>query len=175
MNRMFLPTTVVAMLICSALATPLHAEPSVVGLWEQSDEHGRVQAWFNFFEKNGVYVGAIAKAFPAPGEKSEDVCTKCPGDQKDAPLIGLVIVNGMQREGLSYENGTILDPRDGSVYRAAMELSRDGRRLTVRGYLGVKLLGQSQVWRRLPDNAMQPTGSLPNASKRPSGAATKPE
>jgi len=166
MNRMFLPATVVVMLICSALATPLHAEPSVVGLWEQSDEHGRVQAWFNFFEKNGVYVGAIAKAFPAPGETSEDVCTKCPGDQKDAPFVGLVIVNGMQRKGLTYENGTILDPRDGSVYRAVMDITPDGQKLTVRGYLGIKLIGQSQVWRRLPDNAMQPTGRVPDVNKR---------
>lgn len=166
MNRMFLPATVVATLICSVVATPLRAEPSVVGLWEQSDEHGRVQAWFNFFEKNGVYIGAIAKAFPAPGETSENVCTKCPGDQKDAPFVGLVIVNGMQRKGLTYENGTILDPRDGSVYRAAMDLSPDGQKLTVRGYLGIKLLGQSQIWRRLPDNAMQPTGRLPDVNKR---------
>jgi uncharacterized protein (DUF2147 family) len=170
---MFLLGSVVTTLICSALATPLHAEPSVVGLWEQSDEHGRVQAWFKFFEQDGVYAGAIAKIFPPPGATAEEICTKCPGDQKGAPTIGLVIVNGMQRKGLSYENGTILDPRDGSVYDAAMELSPDGQRLTVRGYLGVKLLGQSQVWRRLPDTAMPPTGptgSVPNANKRPSGA-----
>ncbi len=167
MNRMFFPATVVAMLVRSALATPLHAEPSVVGLWEQSDDHGRVQAWFNFFEKNGVYAGAIARAFPAAGEKSEELCSKCPGEQKDAPFIGLVIVNGMQRNGLSYENGTILDPRDGSVYRAVMELSPDGQRLTVRGFMGIKLLGQSQVWRRLPDSAMPTTGSVPNVTKRP--------
>jgi hypothetical protein len=166
MHGMFLPAAIAVMLICSALATPLHAEPSVVGLWEQSDEHGRVQAWFNFFEKNGIYVGTIAKTFPAPGATSENVCTKCPGDQKDAPFAGLLIVNGMQRKGLSYENGTILDPRDGSVYRAAMDLSPDGQKLTVRGYLGIKLLGQSQVWRRLPDNAMQPTGRSPDVNKR---------
>jgi uncharacterized protein (DUF2147 family) len=175
MNRMFFAATVVAMLVSSAVVTPLRAEPSVVGLWEQANDQGRVQAWFNFFEKNGVYSGAIAKAFPAPGEKSDTICSKCPGDQKNAPLIGLIIVNGMQRKGLSYENGTILDPRDGSVYRAVMELSPDGQNLTVRGYVGIELFGQSQVWRRLPDTAMQPTGSLPNPSKRPSGAATKPE
>ena len=175
MNRMSLLATVVAVLVSSAVVTPLRAEPSVVGLWEQVNEQGRVQAWFNFFEKNGVYLGAIAKVYPAPGEKSQTICSKCPGDQKNAPMIGLIIVNGMERKGLSYENGTILDPRDGSVYRAVMELSPDGQNLTVRGYIGIELFGRSQVWRRLPDNAMQPTGSLPNASKRPSGAATKPE
>ena len=173
MHRMLLPAAVVAMLISLALAAPLHAEPSVVGFWEQADDNGRVQAWFNFVEKNGVYVGTIAKAFPALGQKTEETCAKCPGEQKDAPFIGLTIINGMQRQGLSYENGTILDPRDGSVYPAVMELSPDGQKLTVRGYLGIKLLGQSQVWRRLPDAAMQPTGptgSVPNAVKRPPGA-----
>jgi uncharacterized protein (DUF2147 family) len=174
MNRMFLPATVVAMVISSFLANPLYAEPSVVGLWEQSDKKGRVQAWFKFFENNRVYVGAIARVFPAPGEKPATICSKCQGDQKNAPIIDLIIVNGMERNGLSYENGTILDPRDGSVYKASMELSPDGQKLTVRGYLGVPLLGQSQVWRRLPDNAMQQAADSPNKSKQPSGAATRP-
>jgi uncharacterized protein (DUF2147 family) len=90
-------------------------------------------------------------------------------------MLDLIIVNGMQRKGLSYENGTILDPRDGSVYKASMELSPDGQKLSVRGYLGVPLLGQSQVWRRLPDNAMQPAAGSPNTNKPPSGSATRPQ
>ena len=166
MNRISFSANVVALLVCSALATPLHAEPSVVGLWEQSDDHGRVQAWFNFSEKNGVYSGAIAKAFPAPGEKSQELCSKCPGDQKDAPFIGLVIVDGMQRKGLSYENGTILDPRDGSVYRAVMELSPDGQKAHGPRLSGIKRSSvKLRCWRRLPDSAMPTTGSSPTQVK----------
>ena len=177
MNRTFLLAAIAAtsLLLFMSGATPVRAQPSVAGLWEQVDEDGRVGAWFYFFERNGVYFGAIAKTFPAPGEKSETICTKCPGDQKNAPMIGLIIVNGMQRKGLSYENGKILDPRDGSIYRAVMDLSVDGQKLTVRGYLGFEVLGRSQVWRRLPDNAMQQPGSSPAGSQPPSGTVTRPE
>ena len=37
-----------------------------------------------------------------------------------------------------------------------MEVSPDGRQLEVRGFLGVALFGKSQIWKRLPDNALPP-------------------
>jgi uncharacterized protein DUF2147 len=80
---------------------------------------------------------------------------ECLGAQKDAPWLGLTIVKGMQREGLNYENGTILDPRDGVEYYARMQLSPDGQTLTVRGYLGIDPLGGDEAWRRLPDAAFR--------------------
>ncbi len=107
--------------------------------------------------------------FPSPGEKPNPVCTKCPGEQKNQPTLGLTLIKGMQRKGRNYENGTILDPRDGSVYNARMELSPDGQKLMLRGYLGIDLFGQSQIWRRLPDTALNEiTGAVtPQAASTP--------
>jgi uncharacterized protein (DUF2147 family) len=131
-------------------------EPTAAGLWEKLDESGRPEAWFRIAECGSTYEGQIVRIFPKPGEDpSQWRCTKCEGEQKNAPVLGITFIKGMQRRGLTYENGTILDPRDGSIYNARMELSSDGNQLTVRGYLGISLLGQSQIWRRLPDRELK--------------------
>jgi uncharacterized protein (DUF2147 family) len=131
------------------------AEPTAAGLWEQVDESsGKTESWFKISERNGVYEGNVVKIFPKPGEDENFVCSKCEGSEKGAPVLGLTLIKGMQRNGLAYENGTIMDPRDGAVYRALMKLSPDGGKLEVRGYLGISLFGRTQVWNRLPDNAL---------------------
>jgi uncharacterized protein (DUF2147 family) len=130
------------------------ADPTAIGLWEQVDESsGKVESWFRISERNGVYEGNVVKIFKQ-GEDENWVCSKCEGAEKGAPVLGLTLIKGMQRNGLSYENGTIMDPRDGSVYRALLKLSPDGQKLEVRGYLGLALFGRSQVWNRLPDSAL---------------------
>jgi uncharacterized protein (DUF2147 family) len=158
----------VALATSLIVAAPAFADPQpdVTGFWQSTDSDGNPNAWFYFVEKFQTYEGRLAKAFPKPGTPDVPNCLKCKGDQAGAAMIGLVIVKRMKRDGLKYENGAILDPRDGSVYHAQMELSADGQELSVRGYLGIPALGQTQVWTRLPDDAM-PHKDIPRESVSP--------
>ena len=122
------------------------ADPTAVGLWEQVDENtGKAESWFKITERNGTYEGTIVKIFFKPGEDENWTCDKCEGADRGKPVLGLTLIKGMKRNGLDFENGTIMDPRDGSVYRALMRLAPDGQKLEVRGYLGFSFLGRSQV------------------------------
>lgn len=123
--------------------------PTAAGVWRQTDpDTGKVGALVTFAEENGVFKGWFSRLYRGEGEDPNPVCTECPGPKRGRPLLGLVFIEGMKRTGLDYEDGTILDPESGDVYSGSMTLSEDGKRLEVRGYVGLSIFGGSQIWTR---------------------------
>ena len=122
---------------------------SPVGLWRNVDDvSGKPRALIRVTESNGTLQGKIEKVFPAPSEDRNPKCEKCEGALKNVPVIGLVILSGLKKDGAEYTAGKILDPDNGKVYSSKIQLTDGGKKLNVRGYIGVSMLGRSQIWER---------------------------
>jgi uncharacterized protein (DUF2147 family) len=146
----------VTKLLIAALATAaaltslnvLAQDASPVGLWKTINDHtGKPEALIRITENNGELRGKIEKLFLDVDEKNPK-CDKCDGPQKDQPIIGMTILSGMKQEGTEYGDGQILDPANGKVYKSRMSLADNGRKLNVRGYIGMPMLGRTQTWLR---------------------------
>lgn len=66
-----------------------------------------------------------------------------------APIIGLEVLKGFTKgsDGV-WSGGTVYDPKNGKTYKCKITLSEDGKKLNVRGYIGVSLIGRTEVWDR---------------------------
>jgi uncharacterized protein (DUF2147 family) len=127
------------------------AQDPAVGLWKTVDDQtGKPKSLIRITEDNDVLNGTVEKLFRGPGEEQNPVCDKCEGARKAQPIAGMTILSGMKKgDGREYRDGQILDPANGKVYKSRMTLSGDGKKLDVRGYIGMPMLGRSQTWERV--------------------------
>ncbi len=133
-------------------AGSLHAQSrtSPIGYWKTIDDKtGKPKAVVEIYEENGKLYGRIVELIREPGEDLDPICEECPGDKKGKPIRGMVILWDLKKKGNNeWGGGKIMDPKNGKVYSAKIELAKDGT-LRVRGYLGFSLLGRTQVWHPL--------------------------
>lgn len=132
-----------------AAAGAMAQDASPVGVWKTiDDETGKPKSLVRITENNGELRGRIEKLFREPGEDQNPKCEKCEGTLKDQPIIGMTILTGMKKDGSEYNGGQILDPNNGKVYKSKMAVVEGGKKLDVRGYIGVPMLGRTQTWVR---------------------------
>ena len=60
----------------------------------------------------------------------------------------MVVINGLSKNDDEWNDGTILDPKNGKVYKCYITLVEKDK-LKVRGYIGFSLIGRTQYWYRV--------------------------
>lgn len=118
-----------------------------VGRWTTiDDDSGKPKSVVRIWEEDGKLQGKIESLILEPNEDPNPKCTKCDGERKDQPVIGMVILWDLKPDGAKWSGGRILDPDNGSTYKCTLEPVEGGAKLKVRGYIGFSLLGRTQVW-----------------------------
>ena len=126
------------------------AQMTPVGAWKTIDDDGKTEkSIVRISESDGHLSGRIESLFDA--SKKDSVCDQCSDERKGQRVVGLTILRNVVKqedEGGLWSGGDILDPHNGKVYKVRLRPVEGGRRLEVRGYIGLPMLGRTQTWIR---------------------------
>ena len=113
---------------------------AIVGEWLTAAKDGKVQ----IYKSGNKFFGKISWVNRPNGKDTNNPDPKL----RDQNLIGLVILKDFSFNGKDkWEEGTIYDPNNGKTYSCAIRLKNE-KTLEVRGYIGISLLGRTEVWTR---------------------------
>ena len=133
------------------LAGSVFAQATPVGVWRTIDDKTKVEkAQVRITETGGVLSARLEKLLAADA-KQDAVCDKCTDDRQDKPIVGMEIMRGVKKAEAenTWDGGTILDAADGKIYKVRLQPADGGKKLEVRGYVGMPMLGRTQTWLRV--------------------------
>ena len=127
------------------------AQATPVGVWKTIDDDGKTEkSVVRIVDAGGQLNGRIETLFDA--SKKDSVCDKCSDERKDKRIVGLTILRNVSKDHDDqslWTGGDILDPNNGKVYKVRLRPIEEGRKLEVRGYVGMPMLGRTQTWIRV--------------------------
>ena len=120
---------------------------SVFGKWKTiDDETGEEKSIVEIYEDRGKVYGKVVEILNK--DRVDIVCDKCEGEKKDQPILGMIIIEDLEKEDAIYKGGTITDPQKGNEYKCKIWLDEENANmLNVRGY--VAFLFRTQNWYRV--------------------------
>jgi uncharacterized protein (DUF2147 family) len=123
------------------------AGDKLLGLWESGSGKARVK-----IEKIGSkYYGKIVwlREPNDPESKQPKVDKNNPdASMRTVPLKGYRMLKDFTFANDEWSGGSIYDPESGSTYSCVIK-AKDDNTLDIRGYVGVKALGRTDVWKRV--------------------------
>ncbi|MGS0755863.1 DUF2147 domain-containing protein [Roseateles sp. GG27B] len=137
--------------VLSLVAQLAAAQTGPQGLWKTIDDETKAEkSLVRVTETAGVLSAVVEKVMdPA---KADAKCDKCTDERKDQLVLGMTILRNVKKNSSDaelWDGGEILDPNNGKVYKVRMKPVDGGKKLEVRGYIGMPMLGRTQVWQRV--------------------------
>ena len=160
MKRLLKPGLWILLFFAFGASATLAQEASPVGRWRTiDDDTGEPRSIVEIYEENGKLYGRVVEILQVSDKAKRNsegqvICTACEGEKHNQPIEGMVVLEGLEKDGDAWKGGTILDPSNGKTYKAKISLDGEDR-LDVRGYIGVSLFGRTQTWQRIPSNGGQ--------------------
>ena len=139
----------ITLALAAAAGTAL-AQASPVGLWKTIDDETKAEkSQVRISEVGGVLTGKVEKV--ADASKQDAVCELCSDERKGQKVLGMTIIRNAKPDAdkQRWEGGDILDPNNGKVYKLLLKPIDGGKKLEVRGFIGMALLGRTQTWLRI--------------------------
>jgi len=140
--------TATALSLLSSLA---FAQATPAGLWKTIDDETKAEkSLVRVTESGGVYSAKIEKLMDP--SKQDAKCDKCSDERKDQPILGMTILRKVTKnagDAELWDGGEILDPNNGKTYKVRLKPIDGGKKLEVRGYVGMPMLGRTQTWLRV--------------------------
>lgn len=135
---------------CSSNIPLSSQQASPIGIWKIVDnETGRERLFVEIWKDNDTLSGKVLKMPDKPNEGKDEKCYKCPGDKKNQPIVGMTIMWDLKKkDDKDWYYGKFLGPYSGAIYKCYLDLQAGGKKLKVRAFLGLSLLGSTEFWYR---------------------------
>jgi uncharacterized protein (DUF2147 family) len=120
---------------------------NAVGHWKIVDSDGTPGGQAETYLENGKLFGRVTQV--RPGRTPQDLCDKCSGEYNNQLILGMVIMRNFHPDREDWVGGTVVDPENGKEYKGKI-WAEGNDKLHLRGYIGISLLGRTEVWIRIP-------------------------
>ncbi len=133
-----------------ALLYPSHVHNTgdeIVGTWYTSTKNAKV----SIFKTGNMFYGKIIWLKNPNEDDNKPKVDKNNPDEKlrSRHISGMLILKSFEfnTSDNNWQNGEIYDPKNGKTYSCKLTLSNQNT-LEVRGFIGISLIGRTEVWTR---------------------------
>jgi uncharacterized protein (DUF2147 family) len=145
MKKIFL--SLCCLFYLAAFASAKTNPDDILGYWLS----GTGQAQIHIYKEGDKYFGKIiwlkVPDDPKKGGPKKDYNNPDPA-QRDKLILGSIILRDFKFNDGEWTGGRVYDPQNGKDYKCYMKM-KDPKTMSMRGYVGVSLLGRTEIWSRV--------------------------